>query len=274
MAVRTIACLPALVGAWRDAAGGVVLSTADFYNLDHKTLERPDLIRGKPRTINQSALGDALTSAQAAGKGDLRLQQQSGRGLPRLEQGDRRLLAPGSLHRRARRLSHRHLRLRRHRAAGDDAARALRRAQVLRPSLRRRQQPGDRAARRGEAEHRGLPPAGEAHGIRRGVLRRLRRGGVPAGAAFRAAAHARHRVGHGEGAGLAAARGAGALRAVRRGRVSRRPPASASSTAKRRRNWGSIRCPPTPRRARTSTPRPSWRGATRSRSYPRRAAIS
>jgi len=64
MAVRTIACLPALVGAWRDAAGGVVLSTGDFYSLDHKTLERPDLIRGTPRTINHSALGDALTAAQ------------------------------------------------------------------------------------------------------------------------------------------------------------------------------------------------------------------
>ena len=63
MAVRTIACLPALVGAWRDAAGGVVLTTGDFYTLDHKTLERPDLIRGSPRTINQAALGDALTSA-------------------------------------------------------------------------------------------------------------------------------------------------------------------------------------------------------------------
>src|SRR5574341_24296 len=64
MAIRTIACLPARVGAWRKAAGGVVLTTGDFYNLDHKTLERPDLIRGKPRTINQSALGDALTSAR------------------------------------------------------------------------------------------------------------------------------------------------------------------------------------------------------------------
>jgi anaerobic selenocysteine-containing dehydrogenase len=64
MAVRTIACLPALVGAWRHAAGGVVLSTSDFPTLDHKTLERPDLIRGRPRTINQAALGDALTSAR------------------------------------------------------------------------------------------------------------------------------------------------------------------------------------------------------------------
>ena len=64
MAVRTIACLPALIGAWRDAAGGVVLTTADFYTLDHKKLERPDLIRRKPRTINQSALGDALTTTK------------------------------------------------------------------------------------------------------------------------------------------------------------------------------------------------------------------
>jgi anaerobic selenocysteine-containing dehydrogenase len=64
MAVRTIACLPALVGAWRDPAGGVLLSTGDFYGLDHAGLERPDLIRNSPRTINQSALGDALLGAK------------------------------------------------------------------------------------------------------------------------------------------------------------------------------------------------------------------
>jgi anaerobic selenocysteine-containing dehydrogenase len=64
MAARTIACLPALVGAWRDAAGGVLLSTADFYRLDHAALERPDLIWNKPRTINHSALGDALLDAK------------------------------------------------------------------------------------------------------------------------------------------------------------------------------------------------------------------
>jgi anaerobic selenocysteine-containing dehydrogenase len=64
MAVRTIACLPALVGAWRDPGGGVVLTTAEFYGMDHGRLERPDLIRGNPRTINQSALGDALLDAR------------------------------------------------------------------------------------------------------------------------------------------------------------------------------------------------------------------
>ena len=64
MAARTIACLPALVGAWRESGGGIVLSTNDFYGMDHAALERTDLIRGSPRTINQSALGDALLSAQ------------------------------------------------------------------------------------------------------------------------------------------------------------------------------------------------------------------
>src|SRR5687768_16298854 len=44
MAARTIACLPALTGAWRDPAGGIVLTTADFYGFDHAKLERPDLI--------------------------------------------------------------------------------------------------------------------------------------------------------------------------------------------------------------------------------------
>src|SRR2546423_1846735 len=64
IAARTIACLPALVAGWRDAAGAIVLTTADFYKFDHAALERPDLLAGRrPRVINQSKLGDALTSA-------------------------------------------------------------------------------------------------------------------------------------------------------------------------------------------------------------------
>jgi anaerobic selenocysteine-containing dehydrogenase len=66
IAARTIACLPALVGAWRDAAGGIVLTTADNYGFDHAKLERPDLLKKKTRSINHAALGDALTSAQPA----------------------------------------------------------------------------------------------------------------------------------------------------------------------------------------------------------------
>jgi anaerobic selenocysteine-containing dehydrogenase len=60
-AVRAIACLPALIGAWRDAAGGALLSSSGSFPMQKAALERPDLIRGTPRTINMSTIGDALT---------------------------------------------------------------------------------------------------------------------------------------------------------------------------------------------------------------------
>ena len=65
MAARTIACLPALVGAWRDPAGGVLLTTGDFYAMDHQALERPDLRAAPVRSINMCAIGDALLDEQA-----------------------------------------------------------------------------------------------------------------------------------------------------------------------------------------------------------------
>ncbi len=62
-AVRAIACLPALVGSWRDPAGGALLTSSGTYPVDYAALERPDLIRGAPRTINMSTIGDALLGA-------------------------------------------------------------------------------------------------------------------------------------------------------------------------------------------------------------------
>ena len=68
MAVRAIACLPALTGAWRDAAGGVVLSTGGFFGVNADKLSRPDLLQQsknpKPRAINMVAIGDALLEAK------------------------------------------------------------------------------------------------------------------------------------------------------------------------------------------------------------------
>ncbi len=63
-AVRAVACLPALVGAWRDPAGGALLSSSGTYPVDFAALERPDLMRGTPRTINMSTIGNALLDAQ------------------------------------------------------------------------------------------------------------------------------------------------------------------------------------------------------------------
>ena len=62
-AVRAVACLPSLVGAWRHAAGGLQLSTSGFFPIDNAALQRPDLLPGwprLPRTINMSTIGDAL----------------------------------------------------------------------------------------------------------------------------------------------------------------------------------------------------------------------
>ncbi len=61
--VRAVACLPALIGAWREPAGGALLSSSGTFPVDSAALERPDLIEGSPRTINMSAIGDALTQA-------------------------------------------------------------------------------------------------------------------------------------------------------------------------------------------------------------------
>ncbi len=67
MASRNIACLPALTGAWREAAGGVIMSTAGFYGTNDEAVQRPDLLRAsgrpQPRMINISAIGNALLGA-------------------------------------------------------------------------------------------------------------------------------------------------------------------------------------------------------------------
>jgi anaerobic selenocysteine-containing dehydrogenase len=66
MAVRNIFCLPALVGAWRHPGGGALLSSSGFFKYNTPALERPDLIRGNPRTVNMSRLGEALTILEPA----------------------------------------------------------------------------------------------------------------------------------------------------------------------------------------------------------------
>ena len=66
MATRNIACLPALVGAFRDAAGGILLSTGGNFQVDRGALERPDLLAGRtPRTINMCSIGSALLDRTA-----------------------------------------------------------------------------------------------------------------------------------------------------------------------------------------------------------------
>ncbi|MDE1183188.1 molybdopterin oxidoreductase family protein [Paraburkholderia sp.] len=64
-AARAIACLPSLTGAWRERAGGVLLSSSGWAPVDTHALQRPDLMPGwparQPRVINMNQIGDALT---------------------------------------------------------------------------------------------------------------------------------------------------------------------------------------------------------------------
>jgi anaerobic selenocysteine-containing dehydrogenase len=65
-AVRAVACLPALTGAWRHRAGGVLLSSSGLYPVDKAALQRPDLLAGRtPRTINMVTIGDDLLRASS-----------------------------------------------------------------------------------------------------------------------------------------------------------------------------------------------------------------
>jgi len=60
-AVRAIACLPALTGAWRHRAGGLLLSSSGHFPVRRAALQRPDLLGARqPRTINMSTIGDDL----------------------------------------------------------------------------------------------------------------------------------------------------------------------------------------------------------------------
>ncbi len=66
MMVRTVACLPALVGAWRDPSGGLLLSTSGAFRLNKAALQREDLWpNGPPRLVNMNQLGQALLELHA-----------------------------------------------------------------------------------------------------------------------------------------------------------------------------------------------------------------
>ncbi len=62
-AVRLVAMLPCLTGAWRHRAGGLLMSSSGWFPRARNDawLQRPDLLAGRtPRTVNMSTIGDDL----------------------------------------------------------------------------------------------------------------------------------------------------------------------------------------------------------------------
>ena len=69
-ATRAVACLPALIGAWRHRAGGLLLSSSGEFLPDRAALQRPDLLAGRrPRTVNMSTIGNDLLRESSPGFG-------------------------------------------------------------------------------------------------------------------------------------------------------------------------------------------------------------
>lgn len=61
MAVRTIACLPALTGQWMAEGGGAIKGNSGYLAFNTNALRRPDLLHNKAtRTINMNQIGQAL----------------------------------------------------------------------------------------------------------------------------------------------------------------------------------------------------------------------
>ena len=63
-AVRAIASLPGLTGAWQQAGGGALLATAGAYNFNVNAVRRADLQPGECRTLNMVRFGRALVEWQ------------------------------------------------------------------------------------------------------------------------------------------------------------------------------------------------------------------
>ncbi len=63
-AVRAIACLPGLVGAWQYPGGGALLAAAGAYNFNFAAVRRPDLMAAPTRTLNMVRFGQALQTWQ------------------------------------------------------------------------------------------------------------------------------------------------------------------------------------------------------------------
>ena len=170
-ALRAVALLPGVTGAYGRRGGGALLLTAASCELNYGALRRPSG-PAETRLVNHSRLGDALLDddrpaiARAVRRGE-----QSGRDLSRRRQGASGPLARGSVHGRARPVSVGDRALCRYRAARDDLSRNrgfLPRLRHLLDAVRAR---SGAAAGRSVVEPAPRAGTGAPHGIDRpGVL--------------------------------------------------------------------------------------------------------
>ena len=64
MTVRTIGCLPAVVGAWSKPGGGMFIGTSTGGAFPLQSVTREDFMAGTPRLVSMNQLGGALTELE------------------------------------------------------------------------------------------------------------------------------------------------------------------------------------------------------------------
>ena len=153
MFYRTLAVLPALVGAWQDRGGGLARSVGSWQDalVDEDALVRIDLLPGRPAAHDQhepARRGADGRGARPTGRGARRVELQPAGDQPQRRAGPPRPRPRRPVHGRPRAVPHRHRPLRRHRAAGDDADRGRRRRAGVGPPVDGLERGRDRAARR------------------------------------------------------------------------------------------------------------------------------
>ena len=169
MFYRTLACLPALVGAWSDRGGGLARSVGSWQSLlvDDDALDRPDLLGDRnPRWFNMSRLGEVLTDVRSACARDDRVELQPAGDRAERRADEARPRARRPVHDRPRAVPHRHGPVRRHRAPGDHADRGDRRGDGMGAPVDGLERGGDRPARRIGQQQRAVPPDRASDGAR------------------------------------------------------------------------------------------------------------
>lgn len=63
MMIRTISCLPGLVGAWKYPGGGMFYPTSESFPINWENIEGGELCPNTPRSINMNQLGETLLHA-------------------------------------------------------------------------------------------------------------------------------------------------------------------------------------------------------------------
>ena len=232
MFYRTLAVLPALVGAWQDRGGGLSRSVGSYHDavVDEAALRatrpvgRPDAAHDQHEPARRGA---DRSGARTAGRGADRVEQQPAGHRPERRADPSGPRAGGPVPRRPRAVPHRHRALRRHRAPGDDAAGVHRCRAGVGPPVDGLERGGHRAAWRVVQQHRAVPPARRGDGA----------GG--AGAVRRRRHAARRRAGRGRRPRRAGPTSAGG--GCRTPRTVDRGPTGCSRRRRARSNWSARR---------------------------------